>query len=130
MQSGIRVALETSTAGQPSLTMSGEIQVLRVIQEALTNVRKHARAASVRVRVMDAAPAGVMIAIEDDGRGFDPGEMRVHRDGGYGLQTMRERMELAGGSLSVESSPNCGTRVVAIVPAGQSARPSPVLADR
>jgi two-component system nitrate/nitrite sensor histidine kinase NarX len=129
VQSGVQVVLETSTAGQPSLTMSGEIQVLRVIQEALTNVRKHARASTARVRVMDAAPAGVMIAIEDDGRGFDPGEMRVHRDGGYGLQTMRERMELAGGSLRVESSPNHGTRVIAMVPASQNARPAPVLAD-
>jgi signal transduction histidine kinase len=122
MQSGILVALETSMAVQPSLTMSGEIQVLRVIQEALTNVRKHARATTATVRVTDAAPAGVMICIEDDGRGFDPREMRVHRDGGYGLETMRERMELAGGSLRVESSPNRGTRVIAIVPTSQAGR--------
>jgi signal transduction histidine kinase len=129
-QSGIRVFLETSTAGNASIAVSSEIQVLRVIQEALTNVRKHARATTAHVRVTDAQPDGLMIVIEDDGRGFDPSALRVHRYGGYGLQTMRERMELAGGSLRVDSSPNHGTRVIAIVPASPTGRSAALLADR
>jgi signal transduction histidine kinase len=70
-----------------------------------------------------------MIVIEDDGRGFDPAAVRVHRDGGYGLQTMRERVELSGGSLRVDSSPNQGTRVIAIVPASPTSRAAAILAD-
>lgn len=129
IQSGIEVKLETSTSSQTALAFSSEIQVLRMIQEALTNVRKHARAATARVRVSDAIPDGLMIVVEDDGRGFDPGEMRVQRDGGYGLETMRERIELVGGNLRVDSSPNHGTRVIAIVPASPNGRQPGVLAD-
>jgi two-component system nitrate/nitrite sensor histidine kinase NarX len=116
-QSGIPVDLETTTDGEPTLPTSSELQVIRVIQEALTNVRKHARATRAHVRVTDArGGAGLMIVVEDDGRGFDPDESRTHRDGGYGLETMRERMELAGGSLHIDSTPGRGTRVTAIVP--------------
>jgi signal transduction histidine kinase len=129
IQSGIEVKLETSTSSQAGLAFSSEIQVLRMIQEALTNVRKHARATTARVRVADAAPDGLMIVVEDDGRGFEPGDVRVHRDGGYGLQTMRERIELVGGNLRVDSSPNHGTRVIAIVPATPTSRLPGVLAD-
>jgi signal transduction histidine kinase len=115
-QSGIPVELETATAGEPALSAGAEIQVIRVIQEALTNVRKHAAASSARVRIADGQAGGLMIVIEDDGRGFDPDAARVRVDGGYGLATMRERMELAGGSLRVDSSPGRGTRVVALLP--------------
>jgi len=116
-QSGIPVDLEATTDGEPALSSSSEIQVIRVIQEALTNVRKHARASRAHVRVTDAQGGdGLMIVVEDDGRGFDPATGRAHRDGGYGLQTMRERMELAGGSLRIDSTVGRGTRIIAIVP--------------
>jgi two-component system nitrate/nitrite sensor histidine kinase NarX len=129
VQSGIEVALETSTGAHAALAVGSEIQVLRVIQEALTNVRKHARASTARVRVADAQPDGLMVVIEDDGRGFDPTEARVQRDGGFGLQTMRERIELVGGSLRVESSPNEGTRIIAIVPASSNGHHAAAVAD-
>jgi signal transduction histidine kinase len=124
-QSGIPVTLETHTEEEPALASSSEIQVIRVIQEALTNVRKHARATSANVRITDAHDgAGLMIVVEDDGRGFDPAAPAFHRDGGYGLQTMRERMELAGGSLRIDSTPGAGTRIIAIVPQNPRARPT------
>lgn len=126
--SGIEVMLETPEH-HPVLSAGSEIQLLRVVQEALTNVRKHAQARTAHVRIQDAPPDRLMVVIEDDGRGFDPAQVRVHRDGGYGLQTMRERMELAGGSLRVDSSPDRGTRVVAVVPATSNGRTAPVLAD-
>jgi signal transduction histidine kinase len=116
-QSGVPVDLEATVGDEPGLSSSSEIQLIRVIQEALTNVRKHARATRAHVRVTDAPGGdGLMIVVEDDGRGFDPATTRAHRDGGYGLATMRERMELAGGSLTIDSSPGRGTRVIAIVP--------------
>ena len=126
-QSGIPVTLETHSDDEPALSTSSEIQVIRVIQEALTNVRKHARATAANVRITDAHDgAGLMIVVEDDGRGFDPAAPAFHRDGGYGLQTMRERMELAGGSLRIDSTPGAGTRIIAIVPQNPRARPTPV----
>jgi signal transduction histidine kinase len=116
-QSGVKASLETTLDHEPDLPTRTEIQVIRVIQEALANVRKHARATHAKVRVSADAPGeGLTIVIEDDGRGFDPSTTTVHRDGGYGLQTMRERMELAGGTLRVDSAPGRGTRVVAILP--------------
>jgi signal transduction histidine kinase len=130
VQSGIRTELETAVDGEPDLPTKAEIQVIRVIQEALTNVRKHARATTVRVRV-HASSAGdvVTIVVEDDGRGFEPDEVTVHRDGGFGLQTMRERMELAGGSVRVDSAPGRGTRVIANVPATSAGVGVSVLPD-
>ena len=122
-QSGIPVTLHALVDDEPALSASSEIQVIRVIQEALTNVRKHARATRAHVRVTDAQDgASLMIVVEDDGRGFDVSGTRVHRDGGYGLETMRERMELAGGSLRVDSTPGRGTRIIALVPQTQRAR--------
>jgi two-component system nitrate/nitrite sensor histidine kinase NarX len=116
-QSGVPVDLEATVGDEPGLSSSSEIQVIRVIQEALTNVRKHARATRAHVRVTEAPGGdGLMIVVEDDGRGFDPATTRAHRDGGFGLATMRERMELAGGSLTIDSSPGRGTRVIAMVP--------------
>jgi signal transduction histidine kinase len=124
-QSGIPVSLDSHTEDEPALATSSEIQVIRVIQEALTNVRKHARATSANVRLTDAHDgAGLMIVVEDDGRGFDPAAPAFHRDGGYGLQTMRERMELAGGSLRIDSTPGAGTRIIAIVPQNPRVRPT------
>lgn len=129
MLSGIEVRLETPPEHHPVLSAGSEIQLLRVVQEALTNVRKHAQARTVHVRIENHPPDRLMVTIEDDGRGFDLAQVRVRHDGGYGLQAMRERMELAGGSLSVDSAPDQGTRVVAVVPATMNGRPSPVLAD-
>jgi len=121
-QSGLPVELESTIEGEPALPAASEIQVIRVIQEALTNVRKHARATKARVRIASAEPGTMTIVVEDDGRGFDPAAAPSHRDGGYGLQTMRERMQLAGGSLRIDSRPGRGTRIIAVVPDGSRPR--------
>jgi PAS domain S-box-containing protein len=92
-----------------------EAQLLHIIYEALANVRKHAGASSVRVAI--AVDDGLArIAIEDDGRGFDPDQPINSERRGLGLQIMRERAEGAGGSLEVRSTPGQGTRVVVEVP--------------
>jgi two-component system nitrate/nitrite sensor histidine kinase NarX len=100
---------------EPRLSPKAEVQIIRVIQEALTNVRKHAAASSAVVRV-SSEEAAVFFEIEDDGRGFDLARSLLDRDSRFGLQTMRERMELIGGTLSVDSAPGRGTRLVARVP--------------
>ncbi len=98
-----------------SLAASTEIQVVRIVQEALTNVRKHAVAPSARIAI---APVDgeLVVEIEDDGRGFDV-EHR-HRTGWphFGLQTMKERAEAIGGRLELVSAPGEGTRIVVRVP--------------
>ena len=101
------------------VSKDASICLFRVAQEALNNVVRHsnARTASVTLRNMD---GGLLLAIHDDGDGFDPalaGE-RVH----LGLASMRERVSLANGTLDVESSPGEGTTVVAWVPVAGEAR--------
>lgn len=114
-QAGLSARIENELGHEPTLPPRAEVQLIRVIQEALTNVRKHGGAAHVVVRLAE-APTGVRITIEDDGRGFDVGGTLLGRDG-FGLHTMRERMDLVGGTLSVDSAPGRGTTVTAVVPA-------------
>ena len=87
--------------------------LFRVAQEALNNVVRHAhaRTASVDLRPMD---GGLLLAVRDDGVGFDPAGPRAGRS--LGLASMRERVQLVGGTLDVESVPGQGTAVVAWVP--------------
>ena len=113
-QCGIPVTLETSIDGELALPPRSELQIIRVIQEALTNVRKHGGATSIAIRISD-GPEGTMIVIADDGHGFDvAGTLLGHE--GFGLHTMRERMELVGGTLTIDSAPGCGTRIIAMMP--------------
>jgi signal transduction histidine kinase len=86
-----------------------EVQLTRIVQEALNNVRKHAHASGVHMALV---PNGrkMKLLIEDDGRGFDVEQMQS-REGRYGLSTMRERAELLGGSLKVQSRPGKGTTI-------------------
>lgn len=94
-----------------------EVVLLRVCQESLANVGKHAAATRVEVRLRYGATA-VELSVADDGRGFPPG--RADAPGpatGFGLRGMRERLRLAGGTLSVTTAPGAGTTVRAEIPA-------------
>jgi signal transduction histidine kinase len=93
------------------LPRPAEVMLLRVGQEALANVRQHAQARQVRVRLRYGG-GQVGLEVTDDGVGFDPGQP----GGGYGLPGMRARAEEAGGRLEVRSSPGCGTTVSVVVP--------------
>jgi nitrate/nitrite-specific signal transduction histidine kinase len=104
-------------ADKGSVKFSPEVdtQVLRIIQEALTNVRKHARASHAWVRI-ERNDGQVRIIVEDDGQGFDPIQVAGEGQRSFGLQIMRERAESVGGSLEFDSRPGKGTRVVIQVP--------------
>ncbi|MBN1886649.1 MAG: GAF domain-containing protein [Thermoflexales bacterium] len=113
------LVVDYSGTSLPALPESVTISFYRFLQEALTNVAKHAAASHVEVALSYAADT-VSLLVEDNGRGFDtlvrslsqvPGQLR-----GIGLLGMQERLELLGGRLEVESEPGQGTRLVAHVP--------------
>lgn len=114
--SGIPTTLSSDRVSDLGLSPAAEVQVVRVIQEALTNVRKHAAAGLASVR-LTAHDDHTEVVVEDDGGGFDP--RRPCLPDGFGLTTMRERTESVGGTLAIHSSPGEGTRVVAVLPGGR-----------
>jgi signal transduction histidine kinase len=91
-----------------------ETQLYRIAQEALNNVAKHASARNVSV-VIDVREHEVVLVVEDDGRGFDSRNAAIARQS-FGLVGMRERAQLVGGRLSVESAPGHGTSIFVHVP--------------
>lgn len=109
---------QTATGTDPELVVEStlleqppwatRLMVYRACQEALHNVRKHAGASHAWVR-LDQAEGGIAVVIEDDGVGFD--QSQGGRPGHIGLIAMRERIQLAGGRLTIESRPGNGTSV-------------------
>jgi signal transduction histidine kinase len=99
-----------------------ETLIYRLLQELLSNVRKHSRARSVTIE-LKRVPAGVRVTVEDDGIGFDPDSVMGQSlsSEGIGLAAVRERVQVAGGSFQLASQPGSGTRVVIVLPmtAGQ-----------
>jgi signal transduction histidine kinase len=109
-EAGVQARSEvTGTARR--LPMGAEVVLLRVCQEALANVRKHAAAHQVAVRLSYADDV-VRLTVADDGAGFDP-ELITS---GYGLRGMRDRIAQVGGTIQVTSAPGRGTQVCAEVP--------------
>jgi signal transduction histidine kinase len=110
------LTLPGPSAAEERLDQDLETAVYRVVQEALTNVTKHARAEHVRVAV-SAADGELQIEVHDDGVGFDPDSA----DEGFGLAGMKERAALAGGTLSVDSGTG-GTLLMACLPMRRMSR--------
>jgi len=95
-----------------------ELVLYRVVQEALTNVAKHAAAEHVHVRLQRRRDE-VLASIDDDGGGFEVEEVMRSRERGLGLFGMQERLALVRGQLIIESTPGHGTHIAARVPAGR-----------
>jgi PAS domain S-box-containing protein len=115
---GIEQGVETDLVGTLPRPMSSDLETLayRVVQEALTNAAKHARAGRVVVSVETTATS-LRVEVEDDGRGFDSAMTREFlRQGRVGLASMRERVELANGTFVIRSNPGRGTSIVATLP--------------
>jgi signal transduction histidine kinase len=109
---GPKIDVEFDLAPGPRLPKKLETTIFRVIQEALTNVVKHAEAESVRI-FLASRERSVALEVEDDGRGFSA----THNvEGAFGLVGMRERIASLDGSLTVESKPGTGTRITAEIP--------------
>ena len=100
--------LETQSLGFPV-----EVQLLRLIQEALSNVRKHAAAQRVQIR-FTLTDDQVAVTIADNGRGFDP--TLAQQTDGFGLQAMGERAATLGGTLEIHSQPGAGTQITVRAP--------------
>lgn len=112
---GIRVALHTDDAAE-RLSPPAASQVFRLVQEALTNVRKHAEAGEATVTLLADGPDRLRVVVGDDGRGFVPGGQRDGKLRPIGLSSMRERVEALGGLFEVSSRPGSGAQVSATVP--------------
>lgn len=106
LQIGCEMSLPNPDSGQERLDPELEVGVYRLVQEALTNVVKHAQASTVTLSVKQAGEE-VMIEVADDGVGFSPDAGSE----GFGLVGMRERVRLAAGGLRIISSPGSGTVV-------------------
>jgi signal transduction histidine kinase len=93
------------------------VSFYRFVQEALTNVMKHAGASRVEV-VLRRETDRIVVSVTDDGRGFDyeDGNSSQGRSGGIGLAGMQERFDLLGGQLEINSVPGKGTTVIAYAP--------------
>ena len=110
---GIPVAFypDTAAAANDPAQTATEVVLLRAAQEALANVRRHARVNAVEVRLRRSA-AGTRLLVVDDGSGFDASAMR----NGYGLAGMRARVDEAGGQVLLDTAPGAGVRLEVVMP--------------
>ena len=113
-RSSVKVTV-SGTEPAPRLAPAMAITLFRIVQEALNNIAKHARATEVSI-ALEASPDGVVLTVADDGCGFDPAARVEQAVRSLGMVSMRERAESIGGRLQVESAPGKGTRVIVEAP--------------
>ena len=112
LRTGLHVDLHLQDVRLP---LAPQIQLLRVVQEALANVRKHAHASRITLSLTQ-HPDGIRLVIQDDGVGFDPD--RVTQDTRrFGLRIMAERVQVLGGQMRLQARPGEGTRIAIWIPA-------------
>ncbi len=117
--SGVQVEIKvTPEAERTQLTPSVEVQLIRIIQEALTNVRKHSRATAVSI-MFERDDNELRAMVADNGQGFDITHLPSVGRPRFGLSTMRERAEAVEGSLSIDTAPGQGTKVEVRMPVSQ-----------
>jgi two-component system sensor histidine kinase UhpB len=116
---GFQVTLEIDDLDERRLAPELETLVFRVSQEAVTNALKHSGAEACGLR-LERRGAGLLLTVEDDGRGFDAATV-ARGDGGHGLAGIRDRVEIFGGKLKIRSRPGDGTKMEILLPLGSSA---------
>ncbi len=118
------LSVDYYTAGMKGLNLDydTEINLYRLIQEGLNNVKKHAEASHVIIRMVASSP-NIILRIEDDGKGFDVKQRlaRSLKDKRMGLTSMEERVRLLEGQMSIKSQPSKGTRILIEVPCKEKA---------
>jgi signal transduction histidine kinase len=112
---GVKIHLETGGHNLVGFSPMVATQLLRIIQEALTNIRKHAKVNNARVRFHELGDQAI-ISIEDEGLGFDDEQIGNNDEQQFGLKIMRERAESVGGCLEIKSRPGVGTSIIIWVP--------------
>jgi len=112
---GIKATLEVSDRIVPPLSQRVELQAIRIMQEALSNIRKHAEATHAQVKLA-ATEDEVVLTVLDDGKGFDVEKAAKNKDAKFGIRTIRERAESINSRLNIESKPEHGTRVTLSIP--------------
>ncbi|EXJ14957.1 PAS domain-containing sensor histidine kinase [Imhoffiella purpurea] len=110
---GIPCLLDVAGAEDLDLDDDQATTLFRILQECLTNVTRHARAKRVEIRI-SASDAMLRMEVHDDGRGFDPAEVRAKKT--FGLMGIRERVLIYGGSARIDSQPGKGTRLTIHLP--------------
>jgi len=115
---GVKVSLE-SRGDEGRATGPVATAVFRIVQEAVSNIARHSQAKNAKIS-LEFRKSEVRVLVDDDGRGFDLRSLEPPQDSGRGLGLlgMRERAELFGGSVEIESSPGNGTRIRVRVPFG------------
>jgi len=111
------ITVELDLQGLEDLTPSVELAIFRILQEQLANVRKHSNADWVKVQT-SLENGDLVLTVQDNGVGFDPSEVGRAQEGGkhLGIMAMRERAELLGGELFIDSAPGKGTRITVRIP--------------
>ena len=115
-QTGVAIAVQADVDGAP-FPREQQLQLLFIVQEALSNIRKHALASRVDIRIEDGAD--FRLTIRDNGVGFEPLMLREQDDSHVGVHIMRERAQRIDATLAVESAPGAGTTVLLQLPRAQ-----------
>jgi signal transduction histidine kinase len=117
---GVQVAVRTFAYSPTRLSqgteMTVEQDIYRIVQEALNNAIKHARAREILVMLDGSESKQLCLSISDDGVGFISGPGEETQSGGFGMKTMHERAGTLGGSLRVISAPGKGTTIEVTIP--------------
>lgn len=111
------ISIKVDLRGLDSIPTPVELAVFRILQEELSNVRKHANADSVYIK-SERDQGGLVLVVEDDGMGFDPETLAEKQESGkhLGLMAVRERAEMLGGEMAIDSTPGMGTRITVRLP--------------
>lgn len=115
VETGIDTEVEVQDGALAPISAGAEIQLIRIIQEALANVRKHSGAQRARVR-LELANSHVLASVRDDGCGFDLLDGLTERGSHFGLHAMRERAESVGWDLEIDTAVGVGTTVAVRIP--------------
>jgi two-component system nitrate/nitrite sensor histidine kinase NarX len=115
VQNRFPVEFSANKTAAVDLPVDATLQVIRIVQEALNNIRKHAQTDRAHVCV-ESQGSWLRVSVEDNGRGFDPAKMAAEDGVHFGLRGMQERADRCAGKLEVDSTPGRGTRVVLSVP--------------
>jgi signal transduction histidine kinase len=106
--------VEISLQPEVDVAPDKEEAILRIVGEALANAARHANARTVNIRLGN-VDGSLRVAVSDDGRGFDSDDEEL-AERGFGLRSMRERAQLIGGHVNLNSQPGAGTRVEIGIP--------------